>query len=91
MGFKYEGTERWFRLIKNGVARGKVGNGRSPPPSSEEGDVWQDRTTNSMCWDDWVGGSRLSTLAAMMVDADGGVIIAPFDGRIVQLHGCRTV
>ncbi|KAH8778788.1 acetyltransferase [Diaporthe sp. PMI_573] len=40
MGFKYEGTERWFRLIKNGVARGKVGNGRSPPPSSEEGDVW---------------------------------------------------
>lgn len=32
MGFKYEGKQRWFRLIKNGLDRGKVGNGKPPPP-----------------------------------------------------------
>lgn len=66
MGFRYEGTEMWFRLIKNGVARGKVGNGKPTPPGSEEGDIWQDKTTYSMCWDDWNLGGREITLAAMM-------------------------
>lgn len=65
MGLRYEGTEMWFRLIKDGVARGKVGNGKTPPPGSEEGDVWQDKTTYAMCWDDWLGGGREKTLAAM--------------------------
>lgn len=66
MGLRYEGTETWFRLIKDGVARGKVGNGKSPPPGSEKGDVWQDKTTYAMCWDDWIGGGREKTLAAMV-------------------------
>ncbi|KAK2607291.1 hypothetical protein N8I77_005976 [Diaporthe amygdali] len=66
MGLRYEGTEMWFRLIKDGVARGKVGNAKPLPPGSEEGDVWQDKTTYAMCWDDWVGGGREKTLAAML-------------------------
>lgn len=66
MGLRYEGTETWFRLIKDGVARGKVGNGKSLPPGSEGGDVWQDKTTYSMCWDDWIAGGREKTLAAML-------------------------
>ncbi|KAL1849911.1 hypothetical protein Daus18300_013106 [Diaporthe australafricana] len=66
MGFRYEGTEIWFRLIKDGVARGKVGNGKPPPPGSEEGDVWHDKTTSSMCWDDWAQGGREITLTAMV-------------------------
>lgn len=67
MGLRYEGTEMWFRLIKDGVARGKVGNGKSPlPPGSEDGDVWQDKTTYAMCWDDWLGGGREKTVAAML-------------------------
>lgn len=66
MGLRYEGTEMWFRLIKGGVARGKVGNGKSPPPGSEEGDIWQDKTTYAMCWDDWLGGGREKTVAAML-------------------------
>lgn len=66
MGLRYEGTETWFRLIKDGVTRGKVGNGKSSPPGSEEGDVWQDKTTYSMCWDDWLEGGREKTVAAMV-------------------------
>lgn len=65
MGLRYEGTEMWFRLIKDGVARGKVAIGRPLPPGSEEGDMWQDQTTYSMCWDDWRGGGREKTLATL--------------------------
>lgn len=52
MGRRYEGTDMWFCLIKDGIARAKVSNGKSPPLGSDEGNMWQDKTTYSVCWDD---------------------------------------
>lgn len=93
MGFKYEGKQRWFRLIKNGVARGKVGNEKHPPPFSEEGDVWQDRITYSMCWDDWHEGGHMQTITAMMSDEHGGALTCniPANDWSVQLHAAWSV
>ncbi|KAL8712990.1 MAG: hypothetical protein Q9220_002850 [cf. Caloplaca sp. 1 TL-2023] len=53
MGFKFEGVHRWQRVFRDGVRRGKVGNGRGTPKGAKEGDIGRDTVTHAMCWDDW--------------------------------------
>ncbi|KAF3355339.1 hypothetical protein VdG1_04172 [Verticillium dahliae VDG1] len=65
LGFKDEGITRWHMLFKDGVARGKTGNGRGLPPGGNPQDLWRDTATLSICWDDWVEGGRDLVQAAM--------------------------
>ncbi|KAL8946390.1 MAG: hypothetical protein Q9183_007912 [Haloplaca sp. 2 TL-2023] len=58
MGFEFEGVMRWHKIFKDGVANGKVGNGRGTPKGAEEGDLGRDTAIYGLCWDDWVDGGR---------------------------------
>ena len=58
MGFESEGVMRWHKIFKDGVARGKVGNGRGTPEGAEEGDLGRDTAIYRLCWDDWEDTGR---------------------------------
>ncbi|KAK3186549.1 hypothetical protein K4F52_004589 [Lecanicillium sp. MT-2017a] len=53
LGFNDTGLIKYERLLKNGIARGKVGNNRVKPPGTMEGDVWRDVKIYSISWDEW--------------------------------------
>lgn len=56
MGFRKEGLMRWHMVFRDGVAKGKVGNGRPLPKGSRDGDVGRDTVVLGLCWDDWEEG-----------------------------------
>lgn len=58
VGFGEIGTIPYQRVIKNGVARNKVGNGRRLPPRAEAGDLWRDVVMFCITWEDWEAGKR---------------------------------
>ncbi|KAL3951873.1 hypothetical protein ACCO45_013590 [Purpureocillium lilacinum] len=47
------GVVRYERLLSDGVARNKAGNGRPPPPGTADGDLWRDVVVYEMTWDEW--------------------------------------
>ena len=58
MGFRHEGVMRWHFVFRDGVSKGKVGNGRALPKGSREGDLGRDTVMLGLCWDDWEDGVR---------------------------------
>lgn len=57
-GFVKEGVLRWQHVYRDGIARGKVGNGRKILGGGSEGDLGRDTVIYSLCWNDWEGGVR---------------------------------
>lgn len=53
LGLREVGVVRYERLLRDGVARSKVGNGRQPPPGTADGDLWRDVVVYEMTWDEW--------------------------------------
>ncbi|KAI4261276.1 MAG: hypothetical protein L6R42_003524 [Xanthoria sp. 1 TBL-2021] len=58
MGFVYEGMTRWERVFRDGVNKGKVGNGRGVPPGAKEGDLGRDTANFGISWEEWGDGGR---------------------------------
>ncbi|KAL8983081.1 MAG: hypothetical protein Q9205_002570 [Flavoplaca limonia] len=58
MGFVFEGVIRWDKVFKDGMNRGKVGNGRGEPPGAEEGDIGRDTALYGISWEEWGNGAR---------------------------------
>ncbi|UNI17723.1 hypothetical protein JDV02_004044 [Purpureocillium takamizusanense] len=58
LGFREVGVIRYERLLRDGVARGKIGNGRPPPPGTTDGDLWRDVVVYEMTWDEWQQAHR---------------------------------
>lgn len=58
MGFVFEGVIRWDKVFKDGMNRGKVGNGRGVPPGAEEGDIGRDTVLYGISWEEWGSGGR---------------------------------
>ncbi|KAI4107637.1 MAG: hypothetical protein LQ339_002543 [Xanthoria mediterranea] len=58
MGFGFEGVTKWERVFRDGVKKGKVGNGRGVPPGTEEGDLGRDTATFGLSWEEWRDGVR---------------------------------
>ena len=69
MGFRREGLVRWHMVFRDGVQKGKVGNGRPLPEGSREGDIGRDTVVLGLCWDEWEGGvgERVSELMGRSV------------------------
>lgn len=65
MGFGREGVLRWHMIFRDGVKKGKVGNGRPLPKGSRDGDVGRDTVVLGLCWDDWEEGVR-QTVSELM-------------------------
>lgn len=65
MGFVKEGVLRWQLVYRDGIARGKVGNGREIPGGGSEGDLGRDTVIYGLCWDDWEDGGREKVQAIM--------------------------
>lgn len=65
MGFVREGVLRWQHVYRDGIARGKVGNGRGLPSGSLEGDLGRDTVVYGLCWDVWEEGARHLVQAIM--------------------------
>jgi RimJ/RimL family protein N-acetyltransferase len=53
LGFRMVGLIKYERLPKDGIARGKVGNGRPPPVGTSDKDLWRDIVIYEMSCDDW--------------------------------------
>ncbi|KAK2591551.1 hypothetical protein QQS21_010771 [Conoideocrella luteorostrata] len=53
LGFREIGTVQYEKLLKDGVARGKTGNGRSAPPGTASGDLWRDVAVYEMTFETW--------------------------------------
>ena len=53
LGFRRDAVLRWHFVFKDGVQRGKIGNGRALPPGSPAGDLGRDTVVLSICFDDW--------------------------------------
>jgi len=66
LGFRHEGLLRWHMVFRDGVQKGKVGNGRPLPKGSLDGDVGRDTVVLGLCWDEWEGGVR-ETVSKLMV------------------------
>lgn len=66
MGFTQEGILRWERVAPNAEERGKVGNGRNPPPYGNQKDLGRDVVVLSMCWDDWILDGKREFVRGMM-------------------------
>lgn len=65
IGFVEEGVVRWQHVHRDGIVRGKVGNGREIPGGGSEGDLGRDTVIYGLCWDDWEGGGREKVQASM--------------------------
>lgn len=48
------GLMTYEKVLKDGVARGKTGNGRPAPPGTAAGDLWQDVVIYEMSYDNWM-------------------------------------
>lgn len=53
LGFREVGVICYEKLLKDGVARGKIGNGRPAPHGTKEGDLWRDVVVFEMVHHDW--------------------------------------
>ena len=51
MGFVREGGLRWQHVHRDGIPRGKVGNGKGVPSGGSEGDLGRDTVIYGLCWD----------------------------------------
>ena len=58
VGFGEIGTIPYQRVIKNGVARNKVGNGRRLAPRAEAGNLWRDVVMFCITWEEWEASKR---------------------------------
>ena len=65
MGFQREGLLRWHYVFRDGLHRGKIGNGRDLPKDSPAGDLGRDTVVLSLCWDDWLNGAKHVVQRAM--------------------------
>lgn len=65
MGFVKEGVLRWQHVHRDGIARGKIGNGEEMPKGGAEGDLGRDTVIYGLCWDDWEDGVREKVQAVM--------------------------
>ena len=55
LGFEKIGVVRYERVFKDGVHKGKIGNGEEVelPPDSSPGDLYRDLAMFAMYWDTW--------------------------------------
>lgn len=53
LGFQETATIEYEKCLQNGVARGKIGNGKPQPPGTAAGDLWRDIVIFSMTWKGW--------------------------------------
>lgn len=65
MGFVKEGVLRWQCVHRDGIARGKVGNGREILGGGSEGHLGRDTVIYGLCWDSWENGGRHMVSAIM--------------------------
>ena len=65
MGFVLEGVIRWDRVFRDGVRKGKVGNGRGVPSGAEEGDLGRDTANYGYSWEEWGNGGREKVIGVM--------------------------
>lgn len=70
LGFKEIGLLKYERLLKDGIKRGKVGNGRPSPPDSPEGDLWRDLTLHALSWDEWAPRPEYAEFRALDIEVD---------------------
>ncbi|CAD6573006.1 MAG: hypothetical protein ASARMPRED_005825 [Alectoria sarmentosa] len=65
MALVKEGVLRWRHVYRDGIARGKVGNGKGVPNGGAEGDLGRDTVIYGLCWDHWEDGGREKVQAVM--------------------------
>lgn len=65
MGFERVGFTPWHMRFVKGKEKGKIGNGKEPPPGSDPADLWRDTVDLSLGWDQWRSGARERTQKAM--------------------------
>ncbi|KAJ4164609.1 hypothetical protein LMH87_006276 [Akanthomyces muscarius] len=58
VGFGEIGTIPYQRVIKNGMARNKMGNGRRLAPRAQAGDLWRDVVMFCITWEEWEADKR---------------------------------
>ncbi|KAJ5090263.1 hypothetical protein N7532_008947 [Penicillium argentinense] len=58
MGFEKIGLTPWHMRFVNGKAKGKVGNGKVPPPETDPQDLWRDTFSFTLAWDQWEKGVK---------------------------------
>ncbi|OAA61425.1 gamma-tubulin complex component GCP6 [Cordyceps fumosorosea ARSEF 2679] len=71
VGFGMVGTVPFQRVLRDGKARGKVGNGRGALPGAREGDVWRDVLMFCITWEEWEAGKRDHVLGLLGDGLDG--------------------
>ncbi|KJZ68640.1 hypothetical protein HIM_11970 [Hirsutella minnesotensis 3608] len=54
LGFRHVGTIHYEKLLKDGAARGKIGNGRLAPSDTAAGDLWRDVDIFEMSCETWM-------------------------------------
>lgn len=65
LGFEKVGLIPWHWRYVKGKVRGKIGNGKPPPPGSDPEDVWRDSLTYTLGWDLWEKEAREKVEKAM--------------------------
>ncbi|KAJ5221512.1 Acyl-CoA N-acyltransferase [Penicillium citrinum] len=66
MGFEKIGMTPWHMRFVNGKEKGKIGNGREPPPGTDPRDLWRDTFSFTLAWDNWEAGGKEVAEKAIM-------------------------
>lgn len=66
MGFEKIGLTPWHIRFIGGKGKGKIGNGKEPPPGTDPNDLWRDTLSFTLAWDQWESGAKQKAAQIMM-------------------------